>query len=418
MSDGPKPKKKIKPGIYRAWREKPSPGWYYIYDIRLDGRRVRTPRGLYFPTIKECSDAVDTLRADHRRKVYKFPADDARVTIADVRDLWLEALRSRQRSKTYTRANEYSFEQLAKVTPLIRPVKDLTTENLAELVRRREREKVARPTIRNNLALIRYALLYAAENMPELADWRPPKQPEGMSRDPGRHRNRLVSREEEAVILAELRSNPTHRSDGARTRGIIADVFELALQTGMRLRELVNLKKTDAHLGRAPGYEWGWLTVRGIKGGADRTMPLNEESAAILARARSRSDLIFELAGGIESRTSLADRMLQEACNARGIPYGRDIAGGLVFHDCRHTVITRLLQNGEDLATVMALAGHKNPATTLRVYSHATTKSLARAIAGLVKRDPGRDPSASTGETNRGTQGTPGKETPAVKSKR
>jgi len=179
----------------------------------------------------------------------------------------------------------------------------------------------------------------------------------------------------------------------------------MALQTGMRCRELINLKKRDVHLGRAPGYEWGWLVARGIKGGDDRTIPLNAESARILAQCRSKSDWIFDCGGTIDSRITIVDRILGEACRARDIPYGRDTAGGLVFHDCRHTVITRLLQNGADLATVMAIAGHKNPATTLRVYSHATAKSLAKAMAGLAKRDP----SESNLDTNEAIESTPRK---------
>jgi len=402
MPEKPK-KKKIKPGIYRVWRNKPEPGLYYIYDIRLDGRRVRTPRGLYFPTIKECDDAVSSLRADLRRGFYKFPADDSRVTIAQVRDLWLRTLQSRHRSQEYVRANEYSFELLAKVIPLTRPVRELETKDLAELVRRREGEKISPPTIRNNLVLVRYALRYAAENMPELEGWRPPKLPEG-ARSTGRHRNRLVSQEEETAILGELRSNKGRRSDGARTREVCADVFELALQTGMRLRELVSLKNSDVHLGRAPGYKHGWLVARGIKGGDDRTIPLNEESARILERRRSRSDSIFDFGGKVVSRTALVDRMLREACDACNIPYGRDTAGGLVFHDTRHTVITRLLQGGADLATVMDLAGHKNPATTLRVYSHATARSKAEAIERLADRVPSETHSGPA-ETSEGMSG-------------
>jgi len=406
-------RKKVRAGIYKAWRERPAPGWYYIYDIRLDGRRVRTPRGLYFPTIKECQDAIDSLRTDHRRGVYRFPADEARVTIAQVRDLWLSVIRARKRSAKYITATEYSFQLLSKVIALTRPVKELRTEDLAELARRREEQGAARSTTQKNLVPIRCALKHAQENMAELADWHAPKSPEGMRGQVARPRSRLITYEEEAAILEYLRSNPTGLPNGDRTRRTCADVFEMALQTGMRLRELVGLKKSDVHLGRAPGYVWGWIVAHG-KGGFDRTVPLNEESARIVASRLSKSELIFDLKGGvdIESRTALVDRKLGEACEAADIPYGRATAGGLVFHDCRHTVITRLLQNGADLATVMDLVGHKSPSTTLRVYSHATANSKTQAIAGLARGVPFE--SISPGKTE--PESKSGKTTGRVKS--
>jgi integrase len=403
-----KPKKKIKPGIYRAWREKPAPGWYYIYDIRLDGRRVRTPRGLYFPTIKECDDAVSSLRADLRRKAYRFPADDARVTIAQVRDLWLAAIRSRRRSAGYINATERSFKALSKVIPLGRPVKDLKTDDLAALERTRA-GTVERVTVGHDLAHILYALKYAAEHLPDLADWKPPRLPEGTNATRGRARNRLISREEEMAILRALRSNPTNRTDGDQIRRLAADAFELALLTGMRAHEILGLRKRDIHLDRSPGYAHGWLIARSGKTGDERTIPLTERSAAILRARVTRAELPFALgAAKIKTRVSQLDRLLGLACEDAGIPYGAKTDNGLVFHDTRHTVITRLLQNGADLRTVMDLVGHKNPATTLAVYSHATAKSRATAIQSL-----SRVPSASDSDEAQPTP-TDSKQKPGI----
>jgi integrase len=347
---------------------------------------------LYFPTIKECQDAIDSLRTDRRRGVYKFPADDSRVSIAQVRDAWLQALRDRRRSDRYIAATNRSFERLAKVIPLTRPVKELRTEDLRELGRRREREAVQLDTVRRELAHVRYALRYAVENISELADWKVPKTPEGMTGTQGRRRTRLISREEEIAILEYLRSTPGPRCDGNETRELVADAFELALLTGMRVHEILGLRKRDVHFDRSPGYELGWLTCRSMKTGDraigttdDRVIPLVERSAEILKK-RGSSELFFDLGeSSIKTRVWYVDRTLGEACEEVHVPYGKKTKNGLVFHDTRHTVITRLLQNGADLATVMDLVGHKNPSTTLRIYSHATAKSRAAAIATLAR---------------------------------
>ncbi|MDC0033500.1 tyrosine-type recombinase/integrase [Alphaproteobacteria bacterium] len=43
----------------------------------------------------------------------------------------------------------------------------------------------------------------------------------------------------------------------------------------------------------------------------------------------------------------------------------------ICFHNLRHTHISQLLNDGHPVAAVAKRAGHKNPAVTLRVYTHA-----------------------------------------------
>jgi integrase len=75
-------------------------------------------------------------------------------------------------------------------------------------------------------------------------------------------------------------------------------------------------------------------------------------------------------------------RILREACEACGIPYGRDISGGLVLHDARHSATTRMLQAGVDLDTVGSITGHSDRALIL-YYGHATRDSKRRAAEAL-----------------------------------
>jgi len=52
------------------------------------------------------------------------------------------------------------------------------------------------------------------------------------------------------------------------------------------------------------------------------------------------------------------------------------------LHDCRHTAATKLLSEGEDIATVAEVLGHASPQVTAKVYSHA----LPHKVAGASKR--------------------------------
>jgi integrase len=52
------------------------------------------------------------------------------------------------------------------------------------------------------------------------------------------------------------------------------------------------------------------------------------------------------------------------------------------LHDCRHTAATKLLSEGEDIATVAEVLGHAGPQVTAKVYAHA----LPHKVAGASRR--------------------------------
>ena len=72
-------------------------------------------------------------------------------------------------------------------------------------------------------------------------------------------------------------------------------------------------------------------------------------------------------------------RIFAAACQAMGIPYGRELPGGFVTHDARHTAVTRMLQAGRDLATIGSITGHKDKTLILH-YGHASTESRDKAM--------------------------------------
>ena len=58
------------------------------------------------------------------------------------------------------------------------------------------------------------------------------------------------------------------------------------------------------------------------------------------------------------------------------------------FHDLRHSAVTRLLEAGVDIRTIMAITGHKSVARFKR-YSHPSDSHLKTAVEGLAG-DPTR----------------------------
>ena len=47
----------------------------------------------------------------------------------------------------------------------------------------------------------------------------------------------------------------------------------------------------------------------------------------------------------------------------------------ITFHDLRHTAISHQIEGGADIVSVSKVAGHSNPATTLRIYAHELDRS-------------------------------------------
>ena len=56
---------------------------------------------------------------------------------------------------------------------------------------------------------------------------------------------------------------------------------------------------------------------------------------------------------------------------------------GIRLHDLRHYVATRLLAAGVDVRTVAGRLRHRNPSTTLNVYSHFVPKADREAADAL-----------------------------------
>ncbi len=77
-------------------------------------------------------------------------------------------------------------------------------------------------------------------------------------------------------------------------------------------------------------------------------------------------------------------QILREACEATDVAYGRGVIGGFVTHDARHTAITRMLQDGRDLATIGSITGHTDKSLILH-YGHASTESKDQAMDVLEK---------------------------------
>ena len=81
----------------------------------------------------------------------------------------------------------------------------------------------------------------------------------------------------------------------------------------------------------------------------------------------------------------------------------------LTFHDLRHTHASLLLAAGEPITNVSARLGHRNAATTLRIYAHAlegSERSASDRFEALLTENVGYSRDGRLGEGDLGTVST------------
>jgi integrase len=216
-----------------------------------------------------------------------------------------------------------------------------------------------------------------AENyFPALEQWRPPRIPRPKIID-GR-RERTWSEHEIKVVLGELfapkRDDEQVQSAIARYR--VGRKVQFCLLNGVRHSEMNLIPKT--------GINWEARQVRirqGKTGNYKIIGPLGPTSMEILREFYdgSRTDLVFSRSGNISPKFY---RILKEACERAGVPYGRATRDGLVLHDARHTATTHLLESNVSPKTVQEWMGWSDKAFVL-YYSHATKQSREQAGQSL-----------------------------------
>jgi integrase len=142
-------------------------------------------------------------------------------------------------------------------------------------------------------------------------------------------------------------------------------VVEIAINTGLRKSELLNLKWEQID------FNTNTASIVDTKNQEDRQIPLNETARKILEGMERKSPYVFRDAEGstfIDVRYSF-----ENAVKKTGLQDFR-------FHDLRHTFASNLImQEGVELNDVRELLGHKRIDMTLR-YAHLSPKHKTRVV--------------------------------------
>lgn len=166
---------------------------------------------------------------------------------------------------------------------------------------------------------------------------------------------RMLSDGELRALFSVCADDP--RASGARDAALLAILYA----GGLRRSEAVSLDIDDYD------GDSGELRVRFGKGGRSRTVyAANGAKAALNAWLQARGDepgpLLHPInKGGLIQRRRLSDQSVLGALRRRAKQAG---VAAFSSHDMRRTMISHLLDNGADIATVQRLAGHATAVTT------------------------------------------------------
>ncbi|MHA7271551.1 tyrosine-type recombinase/integrase [Arthrobacter sp. HLT1-20] len=177
--------------------------------------------------------------------------------------------------------------------------------------------------------------------------------------------------EADALLGACNQDTRTGRRDHA--------MFTLAIQTGLRISEIIGLTIADIHTGTGPHVH-----CLG-KGRKERRTPLLPATVSVLNRwisehgGDSNSPLFTTSTGRPLSRDAIEHR-IHNATAVATIPCPSLADKRITMHTLRHTAAMRLLHAGVDVTVIALWLGHEQIATT-NIYLHADMTLKEAAIA-------------------------------------
>lgn len=222
----------------------------------------------------------------------------------------------------------------------------------------------AASTINKELGIFRGMVQYGIGTLglylPNVADKISCSEPEG--------RLRWLTQEEAVRLI--------NTAKAIRRAPHLADFIILALNTGMRKGEILNMERKRINLNERVLY----LDSMHTKTRKRRTVPLNDAALAAVHRRlqwqQSRgiiSDWLFCHANG--------DRVV-DIKNSFATAVSKASIEDFRIHDLRHTAASWMVMNGVDIYSVRDVLGHLDITSTQR-YAHLAPENLRAAVQAI-----------------------------------
>lgn len=186
----------------------------------------------------------------------------------------------------------------------------------------------------------------------------------------------------DALLAAPDRSTWVGRRDHA--------ILMVALQTGLRASELINLRRCDIVTGTG-----AHIRCEG-KGRKQRCTPLRRETLKVLEAwlrewAGTDSDPLFPTVRGTTLSRDALERLVRRHTLSASTSCPSLIGKRVSPHVLRHSTAMELLHHGVDQSVIALWLGHESVETT-QVYLHADLRLKEKALARMAApaSNPGR----------------------------
>ncbi len=340
--------------IYTRKTKKGGERWYI--DYKDSGKRVRQ----VVESAKSRTEAVKVLQdkvSEAFNKVYNPDAKKSKTTFKELADSYLNDYA--KICKKSWKDDMYRIE--AHMRPFFGTFKlgDITPLSIEKYRAERLKMGVTKSTVNREITIMKKMFNLAI-------DWKltfsNPVMKVKLFSEKDTKKEKILTREEETKLFAEI---PDY----------LKPIFLVALNTGMRRGEILNLKWKQVDLSQRV------IKVLYTKSGKDRIIPINDDllnEFIVLVRLNCSNVYLFP-----NPKTGLpyteVKKSFKSACQRAGIE-------GLRFHDLRHTFATRLIQSGVDIITVRDLLGHFSVRVTQR-YTHSNQNQMVAAVQSLATMD-------------------------------
>ncbi len=168
-----------------------------------------------------------------------------------------------------------------------------------------------------------------------------------------------------------------HKLSRLRDRAIL----EMLFSTGLRISELVSIKRDNLNLkrgefavrGKGDKMRLVFLSHKAIEALNQYLKERTDNSKALFVRHDAKESVEKQMESMSEKVSGLTARSIQRILKKYAKLAG--IMKKITPHTLRHSFATDLLTNGADLRSVQELLGHSSISTT-QIYTHLTNKRL------------------------------------------
>jgi integrase len=272
--------------------------------------------------------------------------------------------KERTRQKKSARSERYLLDAWARSQLAAIPLNRIRPTQIAEWRDGRSSSGAAAQTIRNGLTVLSAIYEQAIREWGHDQLVNPVRR---IRRPPApKPRNRRVSAQELAAIKTATAS--PH----------LSDLIDLAVETGMRLGELVSIRPNMVDFAART------VTLKDSKNGHGRVVPLSTVALRILQKRSSNTIFTERLLPMTSHSATVAfkravvrarKKLLQKDPSS----LRSDLLTDLRFHDLRREATTRFFERGLDLVSVASITGHK-VAEMVRRYTAFHASDLAEKL--------------------------------------